>query len=347
MPRPLHIPGVALAIVLLLLGGRAGAQDIHYAHLAAVPTQTNPAYAGLIDARARVAVDYRGQWNTFVNGYRTSSLSADMKAYQFQDDIIGVGFHLSSDQAGDLNFTQNSAALSLSYLKSLDRQTFLSFGIQNNFSSHRIDWTQAVGFDFEPVAPAVGSSSRSFWDVGVGMAFFTRPSRTLGWFAGAAVSHVNRPTVTFLGDVDGSLGNELYAKLTVHGGAEVKFGKFNSIRPSLIYLAQGPHRELKVGTFWRYKADRGIHTDAEVAVHFGAWLRTYVGKGDVGVDAAIVATRFDYRRTSVTLSFDINISSLTRISDGIGGPEFSLIQEFDWEMRKRRRRPVECPTFHF
>ncbi len=333
--------------VLALLCGRLGAQDIHYSNLSAVPMQTNPAYTGLMDHRARVGFDHRAQWTNFTNGYRTTSLSADVKAWQNKADVLGVGVHINNDQAGDLDFTTQQVSANVAYLKALDRKTYLSFGMQNVFSSQRIDWTKARGFDFEPLESLSAGGENAFWDVGAGMALFVRPSKKLAWFAGVAGAHLNNPEVTFLGDSDNSVGDRLYTKWILHAGGELHFGMFNSIRPSLIVLHQGPNRQIKVGSFWRYKADRGLHTDSQIAVHFGAWLRTYVARGGSGVDAINLAARFDYDKTSVVLSFDANISGLTVASDGFGGPEVAIVQEFEWGDAKRKRHKVKCPTFQY
>jgi len=261
----------------MVLSWSAHAQDIHYAHLAAVPTQTNPAYTGLMDGRARVGIDYRGQWNNFTNGFRTTSLSADMKAWQSREDIIGLGVHLNNDIAGDLNFTSQQVSINASFMKGLDGgKTFLSFGIQNVFNSQRIDWSEARAFDFEPLESLESGGRGQFFDVGFGMAFFNKPNRRLNWFVGAAGAHLNNPDVTFLGDNDNSLGDRLYRKWTVHTGAEIHFGRFNSIRPSLIYFNQGPNRQLKLGTFYRFKTDNGLSSDSEIAVHIGGYLRSYL-----------------------------------------------------------------------
>ncbi len=310
--------------------------------------QTNPAYTGLMEHRARVGFDHRAQWTNFTNGFRTTSLSADMKAYQKGNDVLGVGLHINNDQAGDLNFTTQQISANVAYLKALDRgKTFVSFGMQNVFSSQRIDWSKARGFDYEPIESLSNGGEAAFWDVGAGLALFVRPNRRIAWFAGLGAAHLNNPQVTFLGDDDNSLGDGLYTKWTLHAGGEMHFGMFNSIRPSIIYLSQGPNRQIKVGSFWRYKADRGLHTDSQIAVHFGAWLRTYIAKGGSGVDAINFAARFDYDKTSIVVSFDANISGLAVATDGFGGPEVAIVQEFDWGDPKRKKHKVKCPTFQY
>ena len=339
-----------LCLALAYVTGTASvtAQDIHYSNLSAVPMHTNPAYTGLMEHRARVAIDHRSQWGNFTNGYKTTSLSADVKAYQDGGNVLGIGTHITSDEAGDLNFATQQVSLNVAYTKALDRnKTFLSFGLQNVFSGQRLDWSKAQGFDYEPLESQAAGSESAFWDVGAGTALFLRPSRKQAWFAGLAATHLNNPDVTFLGGASEGLGDRLYTKWTFHAGGELQFGRFNSLRPSVLYMRQGPNRQVKVGTFWRFKADRGISTDAEIAVHFGAWLRTYFGQGGSGVDAINAAARFDYDKTSVVVSFDLNVSSLIVASDGFGGPEVAIVQQIDWGTARKRRHKVKCPTFQY
>lgn len=323
-------------------------QDIHFAHLAAVPMQTNPAYAGLMEARARAAIVYRGQWNNITNGFRTTSASADMKAYQNRYDVAGLGLTLTSDAAGDLSFRTQQLGINTSFLKALDNgKTYLAFGMQNVFNFQSIDWSQAQAFDFEPLDIYGADGRLSFWDIGGGLSFFQRPSRQLSWFGSIAGFHLNQPDVSFLSDSDGNLADRLYTKWSYHAGAEIKFGRFNSMRPSVLFLKQGPNRMLKLGTFYRFKADQGIATDSDIAVHFGAFARMFPARENAGVDAIIFAIRFDYELTVITVSFDTNVSSLSVISNGGGGPELSIIQQFDWGTKREKNHKVKCPTFQY
>ena len=346
LPRLQQLSGLVFALVTG--AASAAAQDIHYSNLSSVPMQVNPAYTGLSEYRLRVGLNHRSQWGNFTNGYKTTSLSADVKAWQHRGDVLGLGAHVTSDGAGDLDLTTQQVSFNAAYTKTLDRnRTFLSFGLQNVFSAQRLDWTKAQGFSYEPLSAEGAAGKSAFWDVGAGAALFFRPSRRQAWFAGLAGAHLNNPDVTFLGYEAGGLGDRLYAKWTFHAGGELHFGQFNSIRPSVLYLHQGPNRQLKIGTFWRYKSDNGLHTDAQIAAHFGAWLRTYFGQGGSGVDAVNLAARFDYAKTSVVVSFDVNISSLVVASSGFGGPEVALVQQVDWGTPRKRRHKVKCPTFQY
>ena len=124
------------------------AQDIHLSHIHASPTHLNPAMTGLFNADLRFIANYKGQWNSFTNGYRTAVASADMKLNRGigNRDDVGVGFMAIGDQAGDLEFRTLNVGLSLSYLKALNSNgsNFLSAGVQGGIIQQRINTNLAI-----------------------------------------------------------------------------------------------------------------------------------------------------------------------------------------------------------
>lgn len=344
--RPLSCPTLVLVATAVLATGSAAAQDLHFAHLTAVPTQTNPAYTGLMEQRGRVGIDYRSQWDNFTNGFKTATLSADFKAYQASNGAAGLGVYINSDQAGDLGFATQQVGLNGAYLLAVNDKTQVSLGLQGVYNAQRIDWTQAEGRDFEPISQR-GDGRNSYLAVGSGAAVFQRVNRKIAWFAGLAGGNLNRPKVSFIdddADVDADL---LYRRWTAHAGGQIKFGRFNSVRPSIIYLHQGPNRQMKIGSYYRFRADRGISTDAQLAAHFGVFVRHSFYSDAWTSDAVVFAVRLDWHDTVITASFDTNVSPLRAATNGVGGPEISLVQHFDWGQRRERRSKMECPTFQY
>lgn len=346
LPRP-NLRSVAyVAAVAVASGPAARAQDLHFSHLAAVPTQTNPAYTGLLEQRARVGVSYRSQWDNFTEGFKTATLSADMKTYQAANGALGVGLYVNSDRAGDLGFATQQVGMSGAYLMAVDAKTYVSLGIQGTYNAQRIDWSAAEGLEFEPLQLR-GNGRAGYLGVSSGAAVFQRVTRRLAWFGGLAGGNLNRPDASFLGDGRADDADLLYRRWTFHGGAEIQFGRFNAVRPSVLYLHQGPNRQMKIGSYYRYRADRGISTDAQLAAHFGIFVRHSFYADAWTADALVLALRFDWHDTIITASFDTNVSSLTAATNGVGGPEISLVQHFDWGQRRSKRTKLDCPTFQY
>jgi hypothetical protein len=67
----------------------------------------------------------------------------------------------------------------------------------------------------------------------------------------------------------------------------------------------------------------------------GAWYRWD--------DALIFVTRFDIDNFSFAFSYDVNTSSLARVSDGMGGPELSF--SYTGRIAAWGKKTVSCPRF--
>ena len=175
--------------------------------------------------------------------------------------------------------------------------------------------------------------------------FYTINKRASVYF-GASLFHINEPYASVLDDPNSDAF--IYRKYIVHGGAEFDLGGSMSLKPSFIFMDQGPHREITTGTFWKYskKSKRRRKNDL-VALYFGAWLRWYLEKDLFGNDAFIASLRLDYKNTFFTFSYDINISKYSRVSYGRGGPELSILKTLDFENQRKRVSKVKCPAFYY
>ena len=323
-------------------------QDIHLSHIHASPTVLNPAMAGLFNGQARVIANTRSQWNSVTKGYKTVVGSADMKlAVVNKGDFISGGIQLYSDRAGDLNFTTSSASLSLAYLKSFDKRgrNFVSIGIQNSYVGNRVDYTKIKSFEY---IPALGKGDLpnqiNYWDVNAGIGWFYMPNKYDSYYIGFSAFHLNNPDVGFRNAETSNNALTMYRRFNLHGGASIKMSEELTLKPSFLFMDQGPHQEITLGSFVRYKTNRkGLHKRPLYFIYAGAWLRTYMEKDVQGVDAIVASVKYEYRKLSISISYDINISSYTLASGGRGGLEFSVIRIFDWDRPKKKRHKVICP----
>ena len=311
---------------------------------------------GLFDGgNIRFIANSRVQWETFTNGYKTLAGSLDAKAMQLNSNtILGGGLMVSADKAGDLGFQTTSAGLSLSVIRSLDRQArnLVSFGFQSNYYSNRLDYSKMVGHEVDRMVLDGAPDNIQYFDVSAGLGWFYTISRDNYYYLGASVFHLNQPEVSFFGqrdeyqdfeaaDVRGKL---LYRKIVLHGGAQFSMAKNITALPSFIFMDQGPHREIKMGSFVKFNPSKASRNRTPTAFYLGGWIRYYVDQDIAGVDAIDLSLRFDYKQTTVTFSFDFNVSSLSRASLGLGGPELSFIQILDADFPKRKNSRVKCPV---
>ncbi|MFK7809568.1 MAG: PorP/SprF family type IX secretion system membrane protein [Saprospiraceae bacterium] len=319
-------------------------QDIHFSHIHASPTMVNPGMTGLFNGKLRFIGNARGQWNSVTNGYRSFGGSMDARLHEFSTkDIIAGGLHVVSDKAGDLDFTTTNVGATVSVLKSLGKHYF-SLGMQGGVISNRVDYSKIVAFDDEPAILEGADDNVTYLDVNVGIAWFYNFKRNNNIHAGISYFHLNTPDVSFYKNSDLEEGQLLKRRSVIHGGAEIEINRKNMIKPSFLIMNQRPHRQITMGSFWKYKSMRNGGRKSVAAIYFGGWLRWSIAQDYLETDAIIAALRFDYKKTSVSLTYDVNISTLTRASSGAGGPEFSIIHIID-DWRTRRPTKVKCPDF--
>ena len=338
---------ILYTVALLLFTLCANAQDVHFSHIHASPTTMNPAMTGLFDGDLRMIGNYRSQWNNFTNGYKTVAGSLDTKLLPInRHDFIGAGLQLYQDVAGDLDFKTNYAALSFSLLKALDGRgtNFISFGLQGSFMTNSVDYTKIIAFDDEPLIQNGAPDVINYWDVSAGVGWFYAFNRHNSMYLGTSLLHINEPRVSFFETGFGETDVLRYRTLILHGGADIALGRKATLKPNFVFKDQGPHQEILVGTFWKYKNLRG-RLKKPASLYFGAWVRWYLEADLAGKDAFIVAIRFDINKTFITFSFDANISNLNQVSAGNGGPELSIIKIFDFGKNGRRSSKVQCPAF--
>ena len=347
MKRKIHN---LLLAALFLTTSIIQAQDIHSSHIHATPTFLNPALNGLMNGDVRFMASTRMQWNSVTKGYKTAMGSVDLKMLTMGNgDVFGGGLNVSMDKAGDLDFKSTSVGLGVTYLKSLNGRrggNYVSFGMQLAQLSNRFDYSKIVAFDDEPLVLAGAADKISYFDLSAGVAWFYEINKTTNMHLGISAAHLNSAEVSFLDDVELTKDQFLFKKLTFHGAVDFKMTRKSNLKPSFIFVDQGPHREITAGTFYKYRTKQDRNFSETSSIYLGAWLRWYAEKDISGVDAIVAAVRFDHKNTHLTFSFDVNISKLNVVSGGAGGPEFSIIQILDFEERRMPFK-VRCPAFSY
>jgi type IX secretion system PorP/SprF family membrane protein len=249
--------------------------------------------------------------------------------------ILGLGLQLFNDQAGDNKMGMTEANLSIAYHLPLNRNNFLTAGIQSGITQKRLSQANMQwDSQYDPNAPngynsslssgeTIGFNSYVFWNISAGMlwSYNSKPATlssndAIKATVGAAVFHINQPRHSFYEVSD----NKLYMKIVLHGNAF--FGIKNtpfSLVPSVVWYHQGPSNEIVAGTLFRYRlksASRYTGFEKESALALGAYYR-------VG-DAIVAAAQFEWRNFMLTFSYDINISGLTVASRSNGGLEVGI-----------------------
>jgi type IX secretion system PorP/SprF family membrane protein len=318
------------------------AQDIHFSQFTSAPMLLNPAFTGVNGCDYRFAANYRTQWNG-VAPFRTIAASYDMavakKKTKAKGNFGGVGISFFSDKAGDSQLSTNQINLSASYTVILNRKgtQSLTSGLYGGVGNRAIDLSKltfdsqfgANGFDNNlPTLENLARTNIWYADAGAGFLWNFNKNKTTNFYAGAAAWHVSQPNLSFLNDVN----EELFMKLTLHGGAHFKVSKQIYLMPSFMYLHQGPHSQFNIGSLVKWSKNYTFKNNT--AFYFGSYYRLK--------DAMIVTTRVDFAGFNVGFSYDINISKLTKATRGNGGPELSMIYTGCFKSKKNTAR--YCPV---
>ncbi|MEM1321073.1 MAG: PorP/SprF family type IX secretion system membrane protein [Bacteroidota bacterium] len=329
----------------LFLGG-VKAQDPHFSQFFNAPLILNPALTGLIDGDLRINANYRTQWEAVGTPFRTMALSADASVLRswLGRDVMGVGLLIMNDRAGVSDLRNTQVQLSFAYHKAMNHEgnNLLGFGFQAGYAQQRIDYTQLLfenQFDGGALNPGLPSgedfaiSQFGYFDFSAGLSWSYTPDEFTSYYAGASIFHLNEPNVSFLGDTE----ERLYFRTTFFAGAEIRINHAIGVVPRLVYLEQGPARELQVGALLKMVMGKFSDYHRLSALYFGSMHR-------LG-DAQVLIARLDYGAVGISFSYDVNFSNLREGSKGRGGTEIALMYKYKLQQPGRRRLPVRCPSF--
>ncbi|TND10639.1 MAG: hypothetical protein FD123_281 [Bacteroidetes bacterium] len=310
------------------------AQDIHFSQFYMSPLVMNPAMAGAQNDM-RAALNYKSQWQSVTNAYKTFGCSFDMRLTKTSNTKghLAAGANFFSDKAGDGGLKTTLGGLALAYHARLSPKSTLGGSVLGGFGQRSVTYSalqwgsQYDGTAFNPgILPGENTSTPalSYFDLGAGAVwhFDNSGSRSVTnnhdekVTLGVAVFHLNRPNHSFYGAAD----ERLYMKTVVHGNALFSLPNSNvAFVPGFMYARQGKAQEIYAGTLIRYLIGQdskytGFKQGA--AFSLGGFLRAK--------DAISVAMLLEYANYSIGFSYDVNTSSLRTASNARGGFEVAL-----------------------
>ncbi|HEY4148523.1 MAG TPA: PorP/SprF family type IX secretion system membrane protein [Chitinophagaceae bacterium] len=334
-----------LLLLLLLAGGAAGAQDLHFSQFFEAPLLRNPSLAGIFTGDVRVQMVYRDQWNSFTNAYKTGNFNAEYKAPVGRgDDFLTVGVECLFDKAGTVGLTTTEVMPALNYHKSLsgNKRTYLSVGFMGGLVEKTIDRSKVTTnsqFDGTAFNPALADGESfvvpkyDYFDGAFGASFNSAfgPDDANSYFFGVAYHHFNRPHTSFYR----TAADALNPKIVFSGGMKFNVDDNTFFTLQADHSEQGTFRETIAGALYSIKMGEGESPD--YILHLGAFLRWK--------DAFIPVVKIDYNPFAIALSYDVNISELKTVSQGRGGVELSISYVGFLDRDNSSRDKVLCPKF--
>lgn len=348
--------GLKLIICVFFILGTiqySTAQDARFSQFYTAPLHTNPAFTGVFSGQYRATINYRNQWSSFLarSAFNTVGASFDIRFKTNRTDYFAAGLSILRDDAGDSRFNQTKANLAVSYLKKLGGSRYnttshyVTVGFQGGAAQNGIDWSRLsfssqfnqedeIFVPSDPTGETFGANSTVYMDFNAGLAWYAVFEDEMSLYAGLALHHLTRPNVSFYDE-----SNEtLYAKYIAQVGGQIPFTTSLSILPAAIFTLQGPSNETVFGANFRYSSnDRN-----EVALRLGGWTRIV---GDnysaLALESFTVTSMLEIENFLLGLSYDVNLSSLQRASNGRGAFEFS----FTYIGAEKTRYKTICPKF--
>lgn len=336
-----------LWLVAVLTTFSVKAQDVHFSQYNASPLLLNPALTGFFNGDYRAVANFRSQWGSFTNTYRTFAASFEMSMFKgrLRDDNFGVGVFFYNDVAGTTAFGTNSLLVSAAYRKRLGSgkvKHTMTLGVQGGFIGQNLNTEELIfdnqynGVEVDPSllsGEQISGSTGLKPDLGVGLIYQVVPSDYFNLYLGGSYMHLIPTELILL--TEGTY--KLEPKITVHAGAQADVTNVLRLMPSAMYLRQGGSSEINVGSYFMFVMD--YVNDAETAFALGAWMRL----GNVTPDAIIFGARLDYQKFTLGLSYDLNISPLNAVSKSRGAYELSINYIGAFTTAGKRRLMIPCP----
>lgn len=320
---------VGLYFTALLVKGQ---QDRHYSMFNESPMALNAGATGLFSGDVQLFTSYRSQWSSInPNMFKTISASIDAKVFEKDNYYFAAGLNFYDDKGGDSYLKTGIYNLSLSTGVEVGDNQFLAFGVQPSYYQRSVDLSQLSwgnqwsGEQFNVLQasgePAFAESIVKF-DLNAGVYYSGEVNRDLYITLGGSVGHITRPSVGFL-----TPDEKLYRKYILNASAEYKIsGSKIYIEPSAYAFFQGPNNSVAVGSDLKYmfkESSKYTGYFDEKSVLFGLYYRSS--------DSFYSKVGINWAGISFGAAYDINISSLSIATKGLGGMEFFLRYRIGFE----------------
>jgi type IX secretion system PorP/SprF family membrane protein len=323
---------ILFIVVTFLIFNVIYAQDIHFSQYNYSPLTLNPANTGAFNGDIRICANYKNQWGKIASPYRTYATSYDMSILKgtWKKGYLGIGLQFFDDRAGDAKMGLTQFNLSASAIREISSNTNLAIGIQGGFAQRSINFNSltwdsqydGMAYNSALASYEVGGSSVNYSDYSAGVLWnygkgdmYSTANNAIRTHIGLAFFHVNNPNQSFIGRTD-----KLDPKYVFHGGASVGIKNTNfSLCPDYMLLIQGQAKEFTFGNAFKYNLQEASRYTGNIkgrAMYLGVHYRF--------ADALILSYFLELDKYAFGVSYDINISSLTKATSGLGGIELSL-----------------------
>jgi type IX secretion system PorP/SprF family membrane protein len=334
---------ILIIVMLACMQIKLAAQDLHFSQYYNAPLLVNPANTGFNpDYDYRVGGNYRNQWASVGNPYKTMSAWGDTKLFtnKFEDGWMGVGVSLLKDVAGSGSLSSTRGYATVAWHQMLGYNSLLSGGFGLGFVSKRIDISK-LSFDdqwngsfFDVTIPSnepFAYSQSTYLDLQMGLNYAYFASENVYFNAGISIMHINTPRESFF---DPSVSdNRVPRRITGFVNSNIKIQDLWILNPNLYVSKMGNAWETVVG----FNANRDLTGDGSNQLVLGLYYRNK--------DALIPMLGYEVNDLRITVNYDATVSSLGSLNGTRGAYELSIVKSGIFP--SSAGRSVRCPTVRF
>ena len=259
------------------------------------PLYLNPSMSGFFDGQYRINAQHRSQWSSVSIPFKSTSFSVDR-----QFNKIGIGVQLLLDESGTSILRNNQ--LNLLFSNKIQKWRL---GVQLGVVQRSINYSN---LNFSDTESFVGDE-KIYFDFGFGVyrkILINKKNIEIGFSS----FHLNKPDQSFSENKD-----QLNIRSNLHSKVEFNLSEYWDITPTIVLQKQNAYQQILFGSFAEFDISSFYSKNIELELGlFHRWR-----------DAISILMGAKFENTSVTLSYDWNISDLVPASNGIGAWEISFI----------------------
>tara|TARA_B100001758_G_C18355770_1_gene582588 strand:- start:208 stop:1155 length:948 start_codon:yes stop_codon:yes gene_type:complete len=308
-----------IGFCLLLLN--TNGQDIHFSQFKNARLNLNPALSGSINSDFEAVFQRRSQWVSITDPFKTISFSLYSKDVYKQ---FSFGASFINDVAGSSNFATTGINFSISKKIITQSKYTLDIGgligaLQRSFNFNSLTFYDEEQFINENIF---------FIDLGFGGVLKNKINNHSNFEFGFSSFHINNPSLSF--------SNTYTENTPMKHVAYFEYDYFYNnlfFTPLFYYSVQSKESELiygiDVGNDFNKK-------EGQINYNGALYIRNN--------DAIIPQVGIMFQHFSFHISYDINISELSKASNNYGGLEFSIM--YSWNAKnKKQKNKFKCPKY--
>lgn len=307
-------------------------QDIQLTQINTNALIQNPANSGDFKEDFRFIAGIRNQWKSVTKPFSTETVSFDFKLKHITNFSFGSIF--INDVTGDGVFRTNELRILPSYIYYLTKKSKFHFGIdlglnyrQLNFNNFKFG-NQFDGLQFNESIPSeemYKNQSKLNATLGIGTTYTLQTSRNTKYMFGVSLYNLNQPNQSFY-------NNPLKRDVRIHLSTLVSqpLTKKIAMSYSINMDFQGVYKAILLGSQLNYTFN---YLTINPVLSAGLYHRFK--------DAVIILLGLHYSSYYLGFTYDINVSQLSKASNGKGASELCFVYTFH-RKNSISHFPIKC-----